>query len=597
MGSSRGFLDLPSAVRRRIYCEAGLVTDAEVALHYQGRAERRRKGLSVPDLGPYTALVLVSRAVRVDVTSLLFSSNRFFIQYQAASEGVVGRDLAPLRRLPPAALSYMSFLTVHLHVAARKRGRHDVSKARSACPASKNVPLNSSSPQGQAALLEWQATLEHCSPHIRPGTLSLSLVCDVADVEMARHITAALDHLPALARCQIRLSNDPDEEQLLSIARDAAMRALQRKADRLDPSSNRPFRFMDLPQELRFHILRYTDLVTPYSMAVWDPRDGYSNGRGLFGSHDDLFGTGLEVKCKPPYDGCHPSAHEHCEGGQCLQDTKCSHSSTKCWICPHYGCQFHGCYARNDGQGCFCSRHHAAYSPLCDCWRPPTPLFLVSRAFCEDARAIFYSQNHFEINVARPTVNPINFIVPRPARHPASIFLRDTVPTSSLRHLRSLELHMLEFNSYPYSQDAAEQDWLRTIEYVKDRIHPRFVYLHVSVYESFLDWPDTMDFFHALAEEPNIDLVKTFVASFWPLTNLGSDRLQKLDVDLSLGDAEVGYYFRSRRRGLLDRFIDFGPRWRWDFKNERECRVLDHDDRGPKKTWVEGIRGHMNHDY
>jgi hypothetical protein len=128
MTSPLGFLDLPPTVRRRIYCEVGLVIDAHLALHHEDRAERRQNGRRVPDLVPSTALMLVSRAIHTEVTRLLYSNNRFFIQYRPPSEGLGARYLGPLRRLSPAALSFLTFLTVHLHVAARRRGSHIFSK-------------------------------------------------------------------------------------------------------------------------------------------------------------------------------------------------------------------------------------------------------------------------------------------------------------------------------------------------------------------------------------------------------------------------------------------------------------------------------------
>lgn len=210
MPSSSDLLDLPPTVRRRIYCEADLIIDEELALHHEERAERRQNGRSVPDLGPSIALMLISRAIHTEVSCLLYSSNTFFIQYKAPSGCVGARDLGPLRRLSQAALSMLTFLDVRLHVSARMRGAHKLGRIPSSgrkpeCPDSADEPLSSASPRDQAALLEWPATVRHCSPYIRPNTLHLSLICDVADLKMARCITTPLNQFPILASCHLRL--------------------------------------------------------------------------------------------------------------------------------------------------------------------------------------------------------------------------------------------------------------------------------------------------------------------------------------------------------------------------------------------------------
>ncbi|KAH8903823.1 hypothetical protein BR93DRAFT_961442 [Coniochaeta sp. PMI_546] len=584
--SSLSLLGLPPTIRQRIYFEAGLVVDTEIALHHEERADRRQNGGSIPSLGPSTALMLVCRSIYAEASRLLYSKNTFFIRYQSRSKHVGARDLGPLRRLSPTALSLLTSLDIHLHVAARKAGTHDISRVPRTgmtyeCPDSGDEPLSSASAQGQEALLEWQTTARHCSPYIRPGTLHLSLICDVADFEMAHRITDPLNQFPVLASCRLRLGNDP-KSGLLHIARDAATRAQRHKTGCLETSSGLQFRFLDLPIELRLHILEYTDLVTPLSRVSWNPRDGYK----------PTILAGCSGPCGPPYEMCHPRTHRGCKPCQCLQQPKCPHQQYKCWLCGHYACQFRRCWRRD--RGCFCSSYHAAYSPQCNCWLPPTPLFLVNRAFCADARATFFSQNHFTIDCARPYSDDpyeLGRLPPRQERHPGSIFLMSVVPASSLKHLRSLEFRSLSIDTVPVSDDPADQDWLRTIDHVKDRIDPRLVMLDVYI-ENSLDRPDT-DFYNALAEEGGIDLLKGYLGSFWPLEISGSSALQEFYVSLLLGEEVVGYYIRPRHRGSRPEIEAClaGS----EIRSEREWQMSGHQspESLSNSNKVEGIWGYI----
>ena len=69
--------------------------------------------------------------------------------------------------------------------------------------------------------------------------------------------------------------------------------------------------------------------------------------------------------------------------------------------CPpsiHHACAFRNCWQRARGNiGCFCNETHAAFWMECRCWRPPTALFLVSKAVLEDAREVFFGVNRFVI--------------------------------------------------------------------------------------------------------------------------------------------------------------------------------------------------------
>ncbi|KAE8150791.1 hypothetical protein BDV25DRAFT_105653 [Aspergillus avenaceus] len=72
---------------------------------------------------------------------------------------------------------------------------------------------------------------------------------------------------------------------------------------------------------------------------------------------------------------------------------------------------------------CFCHARQTAYSTTCSCFSSPTPYFLVSRSFYEDARQIFFSKNNFAFMEEDP-------------EHMMRLLLH--IPTSSFMQIRHL---------------------------------------------------------------------------------------------------------------------------------------------------------------
>ena len=101
-----------------------------------------------------------------------------------------------------------------------------------------------------------------------------------------------------------------------------------------EQSFQKPFRFLDLPLELQYQILEYTDSVAPRRDITWNPKDGfYLHYCRLFCEDDD---------------DCPPEIHSSCQLRDCNQVLD---------------------------NGCFCRRHHAAFSPIWNCRCPPMPYF------------------------------------------------------------------------------------------------------------------------------------------------------------------------------------------------------------------------------
>ncbi|CAJ2508218.1 Uu.00g094040.m01.CDS01 [Anthostomella pinea] len=150
----------------------------------------------------------------------------------------------------------------------------------------------------------------------------------------AKAVLAPLRKLPKLTSCSISF-NRKSKHNLGGLARDAALQVI----------SNRPalpfHRYNDLPSELRLRILSYTDLVLPVKEVFWSDSSGYAITTIKNPTEqaplavEDLFSTG-----PPPLAG------------------------------QRSACKF------------------VAYG------NAPTALFLVSKAFAEEAHVVFFGQNN-----------------------------------------------------------------------------------------------------------------------------------------------------------------------------------------------------------
>ncbi|KAK3934499.1 hypothetical protein QBC46DRAFT_462585 [Diplogelasinospora grovesii] len=168
--------------------------------------------------------------------------------------------------------------------------------------------------------------------------------------------------------------------------------------------------------------------------------------------------------------------------------------------CPphvHNGCQLSQCHSKDTypdpdsapSPGCFCRRRHAAFSFTCNCWAPPTDLFLICRALFRDAQFVFFSGNRFivhDFHAMLPSDLPAVQLepwIPSTAstgryypyeRFAASEFLRDIVPTHCLADLRFLELVFPPYvpHGWPHNEHAAVLDWRATVDWIRGKINP-----------------------------------------------------------------------------------------------------------------------------
>ncbi|KAI1504149.1 hypothetical protein F5X99DRAFT_372652 [Biscogniauxia marginata] len=263
------------------------------------------------------------------------------------------------------------------------------------------------------------------------------------------------------------------------MARYAAMQAMGKNVNLEEP----PFPYFRLPTEIRQHILSYTDLVTPLNRVCWSWGLGYH-----------LMRTNCKARNGEKYPMCHPNAYR--EWGP-PGTTKEVHVRSQlslplgwgyniipglpCWCdkCERHARQFLSCrlLCRTD-PSFFCDHDYAAYSPRRNCWHPPTPLFLVSKAFYQEAQYMFFTSNHFQAGSHCEAIDnawakygikalshrgfpPFEMKLRTDLLSDGSKFLIKVVLADSLKYLRSLRLDFLD--------DRTGKDWQRTLSYVGDK--------------------------------------------------------------------------------------------------------------------------------
>lgn len=130
--------------------------------------------------------------------------------------------------------------------------------------------------------------------------------------------------------------------------------------------------------------------------------------------------------------------------------------------------------------GVFCRSYHAAFSSACHCWSPPRHLFLACQTQREEAQAIFFAKNRFIVTPGREFQE--SPATSSSERLSCSTFLTDIVSSNALQFLRFLELVFPPFeNDYLRRDEPAYQDWLRTIDHVKDKLNLPLLILRVCM--------------------------------------------------------------------------------------------------------------------
>jgi len=539
------FLSLPPVVRHQIYCDAGLIHDSDIDFN------RRVNTTYWPPSADFQIsynLLLTCRTVYTETSYIIYSTNRFFIRYSD------GQSLEALRNLTADSVALLTQLTVHLNVTSCEKGQEccEVCRGKSSYCLKHDKPLGLSS---KTILSEWQTTARYITAHIKQSHLSLHFVCDVNELKVAMYVVEPLRNTPTLAECSIRLARQPGP-LLRDVAQEVATRAMGYQ-DRWNHVGS-AFRFFDLPQELRLKILGYTDLVTPLCEVEWNPESN-------FYLHYSTW------RCGGPSIGGFP---------ECSPDL-------------HRACQFRNCWQYEPSNvGCFCRRYHAAFSSKCRCWSPPTSLFLVCKQLSVDAQAVFFARNRFIIVPSGGCTHPAKST---PTRLEVSIFLRDVVPSNALHFLKFLEVVFPPFyDDYLCPHEPAYQDWLQTIEYVRERLDLPMLTLRIYMADYILHGELVADFRSTMTKEQGMAILKMYARTLGPLSKLREKGLSRFFADLAYPFAHTRFGLRNPT-SVLERSTELRQRIeRLVMGDDYDGTLLETKELGNSQWLEESLRDYMS---
>ena len=270
----KSFFDIPQHVRSQIYRYAGLVHDWAIDLnHIAWREDRRHEDLIDPSLYlendgnydirqtfcelqgcyfqrrrfPYRfgiprreyrfdvcqplpySLLYISQTIHNEVSALLYGENKFIIcqRYPGA--------LCRLQSLGRNTLAAMTSLSIILNYCPYKNesyegvGPHQPAENMRLCKCdqkSVNVtgPLSNISRHDKNVLAEWTQVCHHIGDHICQRSMSLSLICDSANYDIALAVVRPMFRLTMLAECTIRLGENTHDQKLHSLAEETVLR-------------------------------------------------------------------------------------------------------------------------------------------------------------------------------------------------------------------------------------------------------------------------------------------------------------------------------------------------------------------------------------
>ncbi|KAF7585276.1 Endonuclease III-like protein 1 [Aspergillus hancockii] len=217
----------------------------------------------------------------------------------------------------------------------------------------------------------------------------------VKDLEVATKLMCAMDPFPTLSQCAIHLNQLQDGD-----IRPVVKRSCWRLTNNLGDKP--PFPFLRLPKEVQLIILEQLLINQPDPYTI---------------------------------------ASESTNGIVTLQDRSRQRPSvyplTCCGTCSPLRAM------------CFCYARQTAFSTTCSCFSSPTPYFLVSRGFYEDARRVFFSKNNFAFMDEDPEL---------------MMRLLHYIPTSSFMQIRHLTFkfplsYRAPARSVHRTEDAALLSW------------------------------------------------------------------------------------------------------------------------------------------
>lgn len=464
------------------------------------------------------ALLLSCRRIYDEVVEVLYPTNSFDIKCEGAG------SLQRIRNLSDTSLSLLTELKIVLneescHHESCTQCCDDYSWDPEGCCGAvgghkrlHDQALRPSDDSANNLLGDWKLAAAYIWRRVRPRKLNISFVCDFDPRDprtfgAARLAMAPLINLSPLRDCHIRLSRRPNRE-LEQIARNSVLRACgivgqeEPTPTLTNASAESGSMLMSLPRELRFRVLEYTDLITPWIEIEWSQ----SQKRYLKGH------------------------------------TWCGDEQLACGTGGHHACQFKKCWTdfmERDSRyrdprprvGCFCRVRHAAFSFNCRCWSPPTDLLLVCRAFCKDAQVVFFSGNRFLVHDSRTYNRTGNYLFDR---YPVVEFLRDVVPVDCVDQIRSLEISMHTMHSHdswPREGSRVLSEWKDTVQFMKEKMNMEG--LNLDLYLGDSRGP-TAQRFEGMTRAQVRELLQAYFRILAPLAGLGEEGLKAFSVYISL---------------------------------------------------------------
>lgn len=529
-------LRLPPSVRQRIYLDVGLIPTGPSGRHCVLDLHGYNRALNLR----FHGLLVSCRTIYAEASAILYSANRFNIRYWDK------RSLEPLRNLTPRSLSNLTHLKIILNESSchERHGREAYDGYRATLDhqdiaaqleggdedllSGHDVPIKGNQPLAWVLLADWSSTVDYLSRGIAAKQLELCVVCDVdaKDTTTAKRVIEPLSRLPQLKDCHLRLSRTPTPElneitrrtalQLRGLYWPQEMPASQPYHEPLEPPHREAYagsRLLELPRELRFRILEYTDLITSWKEVTWNRR----------------YQAFIVVKAF-----CAPLDRREKE-------------------CPphvHHGCQFVDCWQKFPEPciGCFCRVNHSAFSSTCMCWTPPQDLFLVCHTLYEDSLVVFYSGNRFVVHNYDQLCPYRAYLGPYPfPRLAASMFFTDVVPERCLRELRFVEIAFPPYSPETWPDEVAFEDWSHTLSWASQRLN--LPGLNIRLIMAGLGGWEAPENRLNMTKEQGDRIIAAYGRIVEPNACLGSDGLAKFYCSLT---------------------------WPWAYTEESEASTLDH---------------------
>ncbi|KAF2442154.1 hypothetical protein P171DRAFT_62419 [Karstenula rhodostoma CBS 690.94] len=362
------------------------------------------------------------------------------------------------------------------------------------------LPLRLYSRYGRNGMKEWEKLVQRLAESIRPDHLTLYLIVSVNDAETAKTVLKPLARLPRLKNCGLWLNKDHVPE-LKTIVRKTVKRLTS------SARARKPFRYLDLPIEIRWRILEFSDLVYDSALGWKPPLSALGKIPSLYCSCEqyidrDTIDSGMHFPdcTRGVMDATELQPYVHdfdveygarhcCDSGKPLRVTRCKLSCAG--FCE---CIFH------------CE--HSAYSSslVAQPRNGVHPLFVVSKQVNQDVVSVFYQRNHFLVvppcnafSLCRPRYRHHNYppwhpehrrriVIPMP-RLELSLFLSSR-PPNALQHIRYLEWLLPEFTNYTTAPKSAYLDYLDTIELMAQAMNlPRLtLVVDLRVGTPYEDW-------------------------------------------------------------------------------------------------------------